>query len=789
MKSTKGQVTVFIIIGIILVLVSLFTYYLIQQVTVQEVTAGGRPVLERVPQEFQSIQAFTESCIQSTGETALLLLGQQGGYIDTTPLGEFSETNPTEGNGVVLGDLQVPYWHFNSAPNRGNKVVFSSHQPSLHQSGAELSIESQLNSYLEAKLPECLNDYQLFLQQGFDVQRGDIEAKTSVTNQGVQFLVEIPLELRKGESTVSPELFYAEVPLKLKEMYGVADTIANVQQNASVVERHGLELVSIFSAPDLEHLPPTSLTTFEPFPIVFWNERDVQQNFQRLLSSYVPLLQVLGSSNFHDYIYAPAPSSDLFQSTRDNMVLPLQGAEDLEVSFDYFNWPLYLDTNSRNGVIQPYHTSMNYKVVHFNMQNYDTHYDLSYPVLVTLRDPEAFGGKGYEFLFALESNIRNNQPAVADEVQERYPAQVSRLACDKEAWEAGPLRTIVVDSSTQEPLAGVQLGFMIPEQDNCQIGLTDETGSVDSTYPAVYGGVVSLIKPEYLTNFYPIDTYKQRERSGLLGYAVAGFANPAIEMHPYKTVTLQVKKKEINKCITYPAGVSIDPREVYGGDRGTIIFTPWVAARVADEETYCFGSSRYSEGNVVQEYKPEFLGTTHRWIFSDTPQPLAPAEEAFVTLERVADLREEVVSEDFSQVVQVKGTTPAEIQLVPGMYKVTGQLLNNQEMALPKEERCTGGVVEALACWDTDGCCYTMDQTKLEKVMAGQLAWETPETYLRITPEDLYGSQSLTIYFPAVDLPAVPAKEHVRIVEDMQMMGKVAEISQQKRVALQPEFK
>ena len=128
--------------------------------------------------------------------------------------------------------------------------------------------------------------------------------------------------------------------------------------------------------------------------------------------------------------------------------------------------------------------------------------------------------------------------------------------------------------------------------------------------------------------------------------------------------------------------------------------------------------------------------------------------------------------------------------MVPGIYKVNGMLTQDKEIIIPKSERCTGGVVESLACWNPDGCCFDFNETVLDKYLSGQLKWDKESAYWIITPEDVYASNSITFYMPNHDLRGVPELENYRVVEDLQMMGEMEFLSSRSdiRDALKPRF-
>ncbi len=756
--SKRGQITVFIIVGIVILFIFAGALFISNQAVEEKITQEGEPVIKEVPLAFEPIKSFTENCLYSTGKKGLLILGQQGGYIYPEVLGEFSVSKPTDSMGINLEPLKVPYWFYNEEADKENKISLTSLQPKLHyEEDPEFSIEAQLGRFVDEKLNGCLDDYSAFEKQGFQIKKGEIKTSVDISENAINFWLKMPVEAEKGSAEEEMEQFYVKVPLKLKHYYGIANLIKEAEHNYSFLERQALDLIQVYSAVDINKLPPTSAVTFELVPSVYWSEMDVKDKMEGLLISHVPMLRFLGSKNFFRYEYPAAELSGLYQKNYDNMILPLEGAEDLEVNFDYFSWPLYFDSNSKGGSIAPQHMAVHYGLLHFGTQHYYTVYDLSYPVLITLKDPLAFNGEGFNFVFAMESNIRNNKPAEDEEILPAAIAAFSKsMVCDEDKFDTGLLKTVVVDSFTKEPVELVQIGFSVPEQDDCLMGLTDFSGELESKYPAVYGGVMNFIKTDYLTNFYPIDTYALREKPGIIGYAVSDYPSKVIEMHKFKTIKIGVKKKNLEKCV---------------GDN-------------------CYFSGILSGGEEVYSFKPEMLDSKHKWVFSGVEQSLKETEQAVITLNRVGDLNGELISEEFSTAVSVTGGAVQEVMLVPGIYEVTGNLILNEEVVIPEEERCSGGILEAISCRDIDGCCVTLDEIRMDKYMSGQLNWDDKKTYLEITPEDLYSANGLTFYILNQNIKNVPVKAHKRVVEDLQVMGELGELSKlpEVRMALEPRF-
>ena len=165
--GSKGQVTVFIILGILLLgIFGLFLYFTGTTIE-QEVTSASRDIVEDVPSEFIAIQSYTESCIESTATEALIILGQQGGHLFPDLVGDYSLSDPTNSDGVTLDPLSIPYWHYNALENGQSAVSIASLQPTLDDEEDYYSIAAQLGRYIDENIEDCLIEYGPFVEQGY----------------------------------------------------------------------------------------------------------------------------------------------------------------------------------------------------------------------------------------------------------------------------------------------------------------------------------------------------------------------------------------------------------------------------------------------------------------------------------------------------------------------------------------------------------------------------------------------------------------------------------------------
>ncbi len=762
-NQRKGQVTIFIIIGLLLLFTFAAILYLTRSTAEEKLTAEGEPVVREAPTEFKPIQIYTENCLRQIGKRGLLILGEQGGYIYPELIGEYSSSNPTDSDGLNLEPLKVPYWHYNAEPNSRNKVSLASLQPKLFsRDDPGMSVEAQLSRFISERLDACLDSYSPFIRQGFEVAESPRQITVQVAPVSVNVLMETKLEAARGPSEHTFDQFFIKIPLELSRYYQLAAKITQAEKNYSFLERQGLDLIEIYSGVDPEKLPPT-YDFRAGFGGIYWTADDVERKMTSLLATHIPMLRFLGSANMFDYQFPVSDLSPVYQANYDNMVLALDGGEGLSISFDYFNWPIYLHLTEDHSIgpqeLLFTNTVSSFPQFTLAMQRYRNYYDVSYPVLISIQDGQALDGEGFSFNFALESNLRNNWIVEDGGETIKLPQAANSMVCDENKRNTELVKTIVVDSFSGEELEAVRIGLTIPEEKDCFIGQTDEHGELEAKYPLVSGGVVNFIKDDYLTNFYPIDTYAFREEPGLIGYAIAGFLEEVVPMHQFRMINVSVKKAAVEKCIN-----------------GHCYFSHSLLSH-----------SQFTAGEVVHSYQPAGLDSTHKWVFTGVKQSLSPDETATLSLERVSG-NTPGVNEGFRSMAVVAGSQTSPIELVPGIYKVSGNLVKNGMVIFPAEERCIEATVIPVV-WEPEEC-FDIEEMVLDSFMGGVIEWDEEGSYFEITPEQLYTSRELTFYILSQNILNVPEEAHQRVIEDLQVVGQLGNISKMPgiRQSLEPRF-
>ncbi|MCX6774879.1 MAG: hypothetical protein NTY99_02195, partial [DPANN group archaeon] len=300
-------------------------------------------------------------------------------------------------------------------------------------------------------------------------------------------------------------LYQAALPVALKNIYEMAKRIIEVSADSRFLGMDTLNLISGFSRVDSNSLPPfgdLKLTTSS----VTWSKKAVNTLMMQMLEVYVPAIQVEGTGNFN----TPARFTDpIMKGLYGEMVLAGDRVTSLDANFMYLGWPIYLDfVGSKSDTLRP--SALEMPVLNLlPFRDYRFVYDLSYPVIVRVEDPNAFSRKGYTFVFAMEANIRNND-AVSNEFVtvaaiSGDASSTSEFCADRQR-NSGPISVKTYDAETGQPLDGVNVVFRSSQQ--CSLGVTAVdsnelsetygTASITAKFP-VGIGTLMLSKPGYVT--------------------------------------------------------------------------------------------------------------------------------------------------------------------------------------------------------------------------------------------------------------------------------------------------
>lgn len=240
-KSKKGQITIFIIIGItILAVVSILIY--------MQTKEGGGFQTAKVPLEVQPIKAFVESCSKQTTENGLVFIGLQGGYYNLS------------GNFFNLGLFAFPYYFYEGSPFFPEKD----------------SIRQELSKYVEKMLDVCLNNFSIFKEQGFEIKQKSSNVELQFTKKNILVKTYLALEIKGGEKSTRINDFISSVDFDFNTFYDILGKIKYVQmRHPDYVPIEPLtDLAEMYNFTfQITHFPNSSVVYF-----IMFDNRDIYRN-------------------------------------------------------------------------------------------------------------------------------------------------------------------------------------------------------------------------------------------------------------------------------------------------------------------------------------------------------------------------------------------------------------------------------------------------------------------------------------------------------------------------------
>jgi hypothetical protein len=153
----RGQATIFIIIGIVLVLIIALGFIFREGLTEQLQTIGIIQE-QQLSEEAQEVYDHVEGCLETIGEEALILVGAQGGTIEPT------------------GYKDIRYWYHST-----NKILKTK------------EIEQEISNHINSNLEACTT------LEEYNVEVGEFETETEILNEKTIITTSWDLEVYNEE--------------------------------------------------------------------------------------------------------------------------------------------------------------------------------------------------------------------------------------------------------------------------------------------------------------------------------------------------------------------------------------------------------------------------------------------------------------------------------------------------------------------------------------------------------------------------------------------------------------
>lgn len=191
MQSKRGQLTVFVIIGVVIVAVVAILLYL-KSVAVEKE--------EVVPVDIAPIKLYVEKCLEETAKDAVLIIALQGGY-------------------YILPEKSLNFLNIYSPYYLYEGEVFL---PTIEM------IENELSFYCMFNLRDCI-DLETFSERGYEITIEIPEVTVTIAPKEIFFDVDMPVTIKTEDEEQTISRFSTDVETELMKLYNAASEYIDYQ--------------------------------------------------------------------------------------------------------------------------------------------------------------------------------------------------------------------------------------------------------------------------------------------------------------------------------------------------------------------------------------------------------------------------------------------------------------------------------------------------------------------------------------------------------------------------------
>ncbi len=490
-SGNKGQITIFIILGILLLLsVALILLLRSEQV--------GFDITEIIPTEKGVVESYISSCITSVGEEALGLAGLQGGYIEVPE----RYTNDVGWHVAVSDFLTVPLW-------ASANVI---DQPSLDE------IKEEIDEYVEENVRNCLFEHDESFEESYTlIELDDISSDVQFEEEHTDFDVtwDIVIQDKSGEVVSEIIEHTARSSIKFNAMYETANAILESEMDELKLEDITQDLIAL----EHENVPVAGMEiSCTPKQ---WKTSEVEETLKEMLRINIRALRVEGSS-FTDY-------DDIYPYYQNHYVWGVSEeiSDDVSVTFRFEEeYPFTFQVTPTSGTLMKSNQLGGGQLLDFLcIQNWKFTYDVVYPVVVQVYDEDT----GAVFQMGVSVNLIQNYPNKGGTVYARE-SYLSGISVDEEEYCQESAYVLPVSVSTysevsngangvyyRETLEGVNVSYTCIRY-TCPMGESEydfeqrgDVAGLTALIPYCSGGILRGEKEGYLESWVYTDVQEGDE--------------------------------------------------------------------------------------------------------------------------------------------------------------------------------------------------------------------------------------------------------------------------------------
>ena len=247
LNSSKSQVTMLMIVGLVLFIIISLVLYLSKS-AVKKQSQQNIKKSQESSIDTQPIKELVSGCIDKLAKDAIVLLGRQGGYIYSTQGGTLIDYADTD-EGLFFvknNNLNVAYnilppkfaappyssespdYPWLTFPYRtadSNEEIFDgffgiSNMPPLNSSEGPNSIQTQIETFIDSNMAECTH-LKTFEKQGYEIIMQPSKTSVNIGSGGVSIKSKIQITINnpKTNEIFNLQDFSDNVNIRLKDVY------------------------------------------------------------------------------------------------------------------------------------------------------------------------------------------------------------------------------------------------------------------------------------------------------------------------------------------------------------------------------------------------------------------------------------------------------------------------------------------------------------------------------------------------------------------------------------------
>ncbi|RLE39634.1 hypothetical protein DRJ17_00360 [Candidatus Woesearchaeota archaeon] len=469
-KGEKGQITTYIIIGlIVLILVALTSYILTELRQVEP-----RPP---IPIEFMPIKNTVDGCINDLTREAIKLASLQGGYIELPP---HIDRNPLAY--YEYGAYKIPYWYYEGEDRSLDRK----------------DVEKQLSKYIKTNLRKCTANLSFFKQEFIIEENVPLQVEVSIQTDRVVVVVNYPIrisDLGRTKTKSLPE-YQAVIKVRLGDMIDLANEINDYENQNLFLEKLTMDMIATANTDRLGKFPYQGAEFY--CGQRQWLVSDLKEDLKKIIKYNLRFLEFKNTApsqitspelqDYLDYYRSPRifPTDDP-DASKINYVIPLTKKHSkLKVEHQFSDatierngrevelFPMSFDVAPKTGfLVEPY--ERNIPLIGQCIKIYHHFYDVSYPLLFKITDVTDTVGDQAIFYFLIPVQIKKNQPyKITNPYKIVLDDSIDQGLTKNDYCNSKDSKFLIFaqDFETGESLAGVNITYRCARFE-CNIGQTD----------------------------------------------------------------------------------------------------------------------------------------------------------------------------------------------------------------------------------------------------------------------------------------------------------------------------